>query len=221
MIKNIPIRACSAVAILGGLVLVLTGTAFFTRVSYLVSWQGHDLFDVLSESIDLLNVGSAAGQLLLVAGFAALYATLRRPSVFATVGVVLAPLSVVTPIISAARVPMSAAASLSLYLGVVGFLVLSIAVLRERTLGRWAALPLLLWLLKTPFLTALLGILYFDVFARGAEPGVAGLAFAMVSVVLLGLGWIILGYRIWSNRGRRDRQNSQQVPDGLSRAAGF
>jgi hypothetical protein len=79
--------------------------------------------------------------------------------------------------------------------GLVGLLLLGVATVRARALPLpWAALPLaiglvevLVWLVLPPL-----------IFPLGLDPGTYALILTEMPPVLVGLGWVLLGYALWS-----------------------
>ena len=74
-----------------------------------------------------------------------------------------------------------------------GILLLGVATLRAAVLpSPWRALPLVIFLLNTPF--SFLGPQFM---AAGINPSI----FMVAQQLLLGLGWVLIGYALWSGMG--------------------
>jgi hypothetical protein len=169
-----------------------------------------------------LELAGGVGSLLIAVGALGLYAAVvRRSPRLATLGAVVAagtalyqvlftllsggyPEDAMTPFL----VTVVAGAA-----NFVGFLLLGVVVFKARTLGRWSALPLALFVL--PLASPILFFLFTEGPA-GTIGTITGIRLLIQVVytspaVLGSLGWVLLGYLLWSGRAGN--------PDGSGRVA--
>lgn len=176
-----------------------------------------------------LELAGVVGSLLIAVGALGLYAAVvRRSPRLATLGAILASLSAVVAagtvlyqvlftllsggypedVMTPFLVTVVAGA-----VNFVGFLLLGIVVFKARTLGRWSALPLALLVL--PLASPILFFLFTEGPA-GTIGTITGIRLLIQVVytspaVLGSLGWVLLGYLLWSGRVGN--------PDGSGRVA--
>lgn len=214
-----PALTSSGMIRFGGLAAMVGGAlsaVLVLRNFAMVFWVGYGSPAWLFGALDL--VGVLASMLIAVATLG-LYACVAVGSrKLATVGLVVATLSAV--MLAGALIYESTAAPTSGYvansevsaetfaiaLGVVGlvytigFLLLGVAVILTRALGRWSPLPLILGLF--PPVGHLLILLLAG--SGGQLEGTQIMVYMLTSLpsVFVDLGWVLLGYVLWSGWSR-------------------
>ena len=119
--------------------------------------------------------------------------TLGRSGRFGKIGLVVASVGAVLMSVAFLLVPLPNAAGWVWFIGVPaltgGWLLFGVANLRSKALARWNGLPLLI-----AFVPILMSILH-DLIGIGWTLPVGGM--------MLGLGWVLLGYVLWSGSVQR------------------
>ncbi len=208
---SLPTPSSSGLIRFGGLAALVGGALGIVLVardfSMFYAGVGSRTWTIVTQVLDLVGV---VGILLLAVGTLGLYACVASGSRrLATAGLALVLFSDVvfvgttlyqSLIILSSGYPRGGPiVSIWITMGVgvlalAGSLLLGIALLRARALGRWSALPLGIWLLPLASLVlAVAGpvgsMVLFAVFL--ALPGLLG-----------NLGWMLVGYLLWSGRSR-------------------
>ena len=179
------------------------------------------------------------GALLVGAGFVGLYSLLTirrgRRSRLATVGLALVALAIVCeaalltqprpgvavyePTGGGEFIFFSIAAGAAYFGGPTGVVLLGVAALRTRGLGRWRVLPLTLGLLLSPLPSVLLFRLYPMISFGGPGTGYRGLILAVLfqaPQLLVGLGCVLLG-RLMSRPGSKESVSRKEGNLALAR----
>jgi hypothetical protein len=195
-------------AISGGVIQTTNSVVFIFQTAHPESNLSEPLL------IGTLNVLEASGVLLIAVGLMGLYTLLGTNSRTGTMGLILAWLST-TAFVSLTVYDLSSApqyqsgspfslitGSLMYWTSIIGVILLGVATLRARLLGRWSALPLapgLLLGLLSPLLTF---FLYSDDSTKNGVEGVLGTGLFALPFILSGGCWILLGYML-SYQGKR------------------
>lgn len=208
-------RAGGFAAMVGGVLGVLAG------LGRGIVWRTPYSSSPVMYDEEVLNLLGSFASLLIAAGMLGLYASMRNgPRKLATLGVGLACLATATlavagvygsVVLLSSGYPENAIVPPGVFgvgatVGFVGFLLFGVALFTARALGRWSVLPLVLGLL--PLATPIV----FLALPAGLErsiggPGLLPSALLLGPAMVVDLGWILVGYLLWSGRTRASERS--------------
>ncbi len=158
-----------------------------------VLWLGQWWLDAPLESLSFSVFWTlAAVQVLLLLSVLRGMLTLGGSGRFGKIGLVVAFVGTILMLVALALMPLPNAAGWAWFMGVPaltgGWLLFGLANMGSKVLPRWNALPLIIGLMAV-----LISILH----------DLLGIGWTLpVGIVTLGLGWVLLGYVLWSGAKR-------------------